>query len=180
MGSKVERSAIVLGAVDRPGGVENPLVRGDDGALAELRSTRSTPRTTVELNNVEILFHNISLWRNNRHMARAGRLPTACPSCGGGLRVVQLACPDCGTTVQGDYLLPALSRLGREDQEFALAFILHSGSLKEMARLYGVSYPTVRNRLDDLIARLGATIEPQAKDTARNGDGGGTDAGDDR
>ncbi len=73
-------------------------------------------------------------------------------------------CPECGTAVQGDYLLPALSRLGSEDQQFALSFILRSGSLKEMARLYGVSYPTVRNRLDDLITRLGAIIESQEKD----------------
>ena len=80
--------------------------------------------------------------------------------------------------MQGDYLLPALSRLGREDQEFALAFILRSGSLKEMARLYGVSYPTVRNRLDDLIARLGAIVEAQNQDAAGDDDGGGTDAGD--
>jgi len=77
--------------------------------------------------------------------------------------------------VQGDYLLPALSRLGVEDQQFALAFILRSGSLKEMARLYGVSYPTVRNRLDDLIARLRAIIESQEKEAAD--DGVGADAG---
>ena len=75
-------------------------------------------------------------------------------------------CPECGTAVQGDYLLPALSRLGSEDQQFALTFILRSGSLKEMARLYGVSYPTVRNRLDDLIARLTAIIESQETDAA--------------
>ncbi len=91
-------------------------------------------------------------------------------------------CPECGTAVQGDYLLPALSRLGSEDQQFALAFILRSGSLKEMARLYGVSYPTVRNRLDDLIARLGAIIESQEKDAddtaagvPAEGGGGDTD-----
>lgn len=92
---------------------------------------------------------------------RQGRLPPSCPSCDGDLRVVQLACPDCGTSVHGDYLLPALSRLGDEDQQFALAFILRSGSLKEMARLYGVSYPTVRNRLDDLMARLRAIVESE-------------------
>ena len=94
------------------------------------------------------------------------RLPTACPSCSGDLRVAQLACPDCGTTVQGDYLLPPLSRLGSEDQQFALAFILGSGSLKEMARLYGVSYPTVRNRLDELIARLNRIAETREQEAA--------------
>ena len=80
--------------------------------------------------------------------------------------MAQLACPDCGTAVQGDYLLPALSRLGSEDQQFALAFIRCSGSLKEMAKLYGVSYPTVRNRLDDLIARLNRLAETQEMEAA--------------
>ena len=85
--------------------------------------------------------------------------------------------------MHGDYLLPALSRLGSEDQQFALAFILRSGSLKAMARLYGVSYPTVRNRLDDLIARLNKIAEAQEMEAADDGavargDGGGgsTDA----
>ena len=85
--------------------------------------------------------------------------------------------------MHGDYLLPGLSRLGSEDQQFALAFILCSGSLKEMARLYGVSYPTVRNRLDDLIARLNRIAEAQEKEAADDGaegraagGGGGTDA----
>lgn len=95
------------------------------------------------------------------------------------MRVVELVCPDCRTAVHGDYLLPALARLASEDQQFMLAFILRSGSLKEMSRLYGVSYPTVRNRLDDLIARLGAIIELQEKGMANDGSGGDTDAGGD-
>ena len=97
-------------------------------------------------------------------MPQQGRLPTSCPSCNSDLRVAQLACPACGTTVQGDFLLPPLSRLGNADQQFALAFIQRSGSLKEMARLYGVSYPTVRNRLDDLIAHLKRIVETQEKE----------------
>ena len=48
-----------------------------------------------------------------------------------------------------------------------------------MARLYGVSYPTVRNRLDDLIARLGAIIESQDKDTPDDAVASDTDAGGD-
>ena len=109
---------------------------------------------------------------------RSGRLPILCPSCSDGLRVAQLACPGCGTTVHGDYPLPALSRLGNEDQQFALAFILGSGSLKEMAKRYGVSYPTVRNRLDDLIARLRQLAETNQEEAV--GDAVGVHAGDAR
>ncbi len=101
-------------------------------------------------------------------MSHRRSLPTSCPSCSAELRVAQLTCPDCSTTVHGDYLLPALSRLGIEDQQFALAFIRSSGSLKEMASLYGVSYPTVRNRLDDLIARLEGITETQEQEAAED------------
>lgn len=58
----------------------------------------------------------------------------------------------------------------------APAFILRSGSLKEMAKLYGVSYPTVRNRLDDLIANLSANIESQESDAAGHAAGDDNDA----
>ena len=84
----------------------------------------------------------------------SGHLPTKCPSCDAELQVVSLACPGCHTSVSGAYKLPALARLSDEDQEFILSFVLSSGSLKEMAKRYRVSYPTVRNRLDDLIARM--------------------------
>ena len=88
-----------------------------------------------------------------------GQLPKSCPSCGAGLRVAQLTCPGCETLVSGGYPLPALCRLSDHDQEFVLSFLLSSGSLKQMAKLYGVSYPTVRNRLDDLISLLNVAIE---------------------
>ncbi len=82
------------------------------------------------------------------------KLPTNCPSCEEKLAVKQLRCEACGTEVEGLYTLPALACLSVEDQKFVLAFIKASGSLKEMANLLGVSYPTVRNRLDDVIDRF--------------------------
>ena len=81
-------------------------------------------------------------------------LPTACPSCSGKLAVKRLHCEKCETEVEGLYPLPALASLSPDDQEFVLEFIKASGSLKEMAAILKVSYPTVRNRLDDVIARL--------------------------
>ena len=81
-------------------------------------------------------------------------LPTACPSCGAQLVVERLVCPECGTSVQGSYSLPVLCGLSRSDQEFVVEFVKASGSLKEMARLLGVSYPTVRSRLDEIIAAI--------------------------
>ena len=82
------------------------------------------------------------------------QLPTSCPSCHGRLAVKRLRCDRCGTEVEGIYPLPALVSLPQEDQEFISQFIKVSGSLKEMAGLLKVSYPTVRNRLDEIIEKL--------------------------
>lgn len=82
------------------------------------------------------------------------RLPTKCPSCGKELVVKRLGCKACLTDVEGVYDLPSLASLSSDDQEFILQFVKASGSLKEMAKLLGVSYPTVRNRLDDVIEAL--------------------------
>ena len=81
-------------------------------------------------------------------------LPLSCPSCRHQLQVRRLSCPDCETTVDGSYDLPALASLPREEQEFVLQFVKVGGSLKEMARIQKVSYPTVRNRLDHIIEAL--------------------------
>jgi hypothetical protein len=81
-------------------------------------------------------------------------LPVKCPSCGDKLAVKQLLCETCGTGVDGLYQLPQLTSLTNNDQEFILEFVKASGSLKEMAKILGVSYPTVRNRLDDVIEKL--------------------------
>ena len=84
------------------------------------------------------------------------RLPVSCPSCGGNLAVRRLYCETCETEVEGLYSLPPVAGLAPDDQEFILEFIKASGSLKDMARFLGVSYPTVRNRLDDIIRKLRA------------------------
>lgn len=57
------------------------------------------------------------------------------------------------------YPLPPLASLSAEDQAFILEFVKASGSLKDMAALMKVSYPTVRNRLDEVISRLQAAAD---------------------
>lgn len=81
-------------------------------------------------------------------------LPTTCPACNNQLKAKSLICEQCQTEIQGEYELPILTKLSPEDQVFILDFIKSSGSLKEMARLLRLSYPTVRNRLDEIIERL--------------------------
>ena len=82
------------------------------------------------------------------------KLVVRCPSCEGDLLVTRLDCASCKTHLEGSFELPPLVQLGAEDLAFVTAFVRSSGSLKAMAGLLGISYPTVRNRLDDILARL--------------------------
>ncbi|MFK7756074.1 MAG: DUF2089 family protein [Flavobacteriales bacterium] len=82
------------------------------------------------------------------------KLPVICPSCTSGLAVSQLKCPTCETVISGNYTLPVLLKLSAEEQEFMFEFFMSSGSLKKMAAQMGKSYPTVRNKLDDMIQKL--------------------------
>lgn len=77
-----------------------------------------------------------------------------CSYCGSGMRITRLTCDACGLTHGGEFYTPRLYRLDSEDQRFVELFVLASGSLKRMAELLEVSYPTVRNRLDKLIGNL--------------------------
>lgn len=84
-----------------------------------------------------------------------------CPLCAGTLRISKLTCEECGLGLEAEFATPRLARLDLDEQRFLELFVLTSGSLKQTAELLGVSYPTVRNRLDKLIERL---KEQQARD----------------
>lgn len=82
------------------------------------------------------------------------KLPVSCPSCESQLSVTELSCTECSTRVSGRYILPLLLQIPEDEQQFILDFFLSSGSLKEMANQMGKSYPTVRNKLDDIIEKI--------------------------
>ena len=82
------------------------------------------------------------------------RIPSECPGCAGDIEVTRLGCSACDMQIEGSFELPPLMTLPREDLEFVERFVRASGSLKEMAGIYQQSYPTIRNRLNDIIARL--------------------------
>lgn len=58
------------------------------------------------------------------------------------------------TAVEGSFELPPLARLTEEDQVFVTAFVRSEGSIKEMEKLFGVSYPTIKNRLKRISEQL--------------------------
>ena len=85
-----------------------------------------------------------------------------CPSCGGALEIARLNCTSCETSVLGRYQPCPFCRLSPESTHFLLTFVRCRGNVKEMERELGISYWTVRRKLDELIEVLG--FEPQ--DTA--------------
>ncbi|MDH4197592.1 MAG: DUF2089 domain-containing protein [Candidatus Aminicenantes bacterium] len=59
-----------------------------------------------------------------------------------------------GIAIEGSFELPPLARLTMEDQIFVVAFVRSDGSIKEMESLFGISYPTVKNRLARIASQL--------------------------
>lgn len=84
-----------------------------------------------------------------------GKIITQCPSCSSTkLQITKIECLDCSTQFTGQFEVPSLLKLPEEDLQFVFDFVKCSGSLKEMAVIQSVSYPTLRNKLNALIETL--------------------------
>jgi hypothetical protein len=72
--------------------------------------------------------------------------------------------------IEGEFELPPLARLSAEDQVFVMAFIRSDGSIKELERVFGISYPTVKSRLARIAARFefAENISPLPRDEIIN------------
>ncbi len=93
-----------------------------------------------------------------------------CPVCGESLDVTRLACRGCGTAIEGRFDTCKFCRLTPEHRAFVDVFIKNRGNIKEVEKELGISYPTVRNRLDAVIAALGYRVEES--EAAEQGDFG--------
>jgi hypothetical protein len=78
-----------------------------------------------------------------------------CPVCAGELTVTRLHCGSCGTTLEGDFSVGRFGRLTREQTLLLESFLRSRGNLREMERELGISYPTVRARVEALVRALG-------------------------
>jgi len=87
-----------------------------------------------------------------------------CPVCGDDMIITSLKCPSCETTISGKFKLDKFSRLKKEHLEFIEVFVKSRGNIKEVERELGISYPTVRNKLDEVIHALGHDIEQSPDD----------------
>lgn len=85
-----------------------------------------------------------------------------CPICSAQLRVVRLECGSCGTRLEGSFSLGRFHALSPEQLGFLEVFIRARGNFRDVERELGISYPTVRSRLDAVIRALGfqSEVEP--------------------
>jgi hypothetical protein len=80
---------------------------------------------------------------------------STCPVCSSELAVTRLHCRSCGTTLEGDFSVGRFGRLNREQLTLLESFLRSRGNLREMERELGISYPTVRSRVEALVRALG-------------------------
>ena len=85
-------------------------------------------------------------------------LPGKCPICGENLTVTRIHCRTCDTTIEGQFSLGVLELLSREQLLFAETFIRCEGKLNRMEKEMGLSYPTLRSRLTELIHAMGYEV----------------------
>jgi len=78
-----------------------------------------------------------------------------CPVCHDELTVTRLRCPTCSTTLDGSFTLGRLQRLDQAQLQFIEAFIRCRGSMKDVGSELNISYPTVNNRLNEVLMALG-------------------------
>jgi len=91
------------------------------------------------------------------------------------LVVERVGLPSKGVAIEGSFTLPPLARLDLADQVFVAAFVRSHGSIKEMERVFGVSYPTIKSRLNRIAARLefvDTNPRPSQSDVLARLDGG--------
>lgn len=91
-----------------------------------------------------------------------------CPVCGRRLKVVKLQCEHCETAIENEFTLTRFDYLTPEELAFAETFLKCRGNIKEVEKELKISYPTVRSRLDQVIASLGGRPAPAGRlDTQR-------------
>jgi hypothetical protein len=80
---------------------------------------------------------------------------STCPVCSGELAVTRLHCRSCGTTLEGEFTVGRFGRLTKEQLVLLESFLRSRGNLRDMERELGISYPTVRSRVEALVRALG-------------------------
>jgi hypothetical protein len=85
-------------------------------------------------------------------------VPGHCPVCGENMIITRLHCPECDVTIEGRFSLGRLAMLSPEQLEFVEVFVRNEGKITRVEKELGISYPTVRSRLDDIITSMGYEV----------------------
>ncbi len=87
------------------------------------------------------------------------KAPCQCPICGDELSITKLSCSKCKTNIEGQFTINKFSKLQEEQLEFIEIFIKCRGNIKDVEKELGISYPTVRNKLEGVIQALGYSVD---------------------
>lgn len=85
----------------------------------------------------------------------AHKAPARCPVCGGAYEITALTCKKCESALSGHFTGCDFCSLNDNESAFVLTFLKCRGSIKDVEKELGISYPTVRSRLDTVLDRLG-------------------------
>jgi hypothetical protein len=91
----------------------------------------------------------------NRRTEATREVISTCPVCSSQLAVTRLHCGSCGTSIEGEFQVGRFGRLNREQMAMLESFLRSRGNLRDMERELGLSYPTVRSRVDAMVRALG-------------------------
>ncbi|MET4559925.1 DUF2089 domain-containing protein [Lysinibacillus parviboronicapiens] len=85
----------------------------------------------------------------------AYKVITNCPVCSKTLKITKLQCTHCHTTIENEFELSKLASLSQDQLHFVEVFLTCRGNIKDVEKELGISYPTVRGKLTDIISSLG-------------------------
>ena len=95
------------------------------------------------------------------------KAPRKCMVCGGTMHVTRMKCDNCASELSGNFTPCRFCSLDAQNLAFLEIFIKNRGSIKDIEREMGISYPTVRNNLDNLLSALGYGKEPAPRLTKK-------------
>lgn len=90
-----------------------------------------------------------------------------CPICNSDTQVTRVFCNSCKTSIEGRFELCKFCKLTQEQKQFIDIFIKCRGNIKEVEKELGISYPTVKNKLEDVAGALGYKSEPEQTDASK-------------
>lgn len=88
----------------------------------------------------------------------AYKVISKCPVCNSKLKIAKLKCNKCGTVIENDFEFSKFEYLGEEQLNFMEVFLKCRGNIKDVEKELGISYPTVRAKLDEVVSALGYAV----------------------